>query len=271
MRYLLCTLLLATAGCTTLLHDPDPKPVTSYPSDMIGESGHALLAGFTRVAPGFWDGWNGACPGADVDIEMYEVLMDQRGFSRTSYLAVDTRFSAVVAEGRRVVAGMVPGQTLVLKYSGHGGQQRSWADWNEADKQDEYLAFPRQRVYDNEIYELLCEIPAGIDVFWSNDACNSGTPFRDAEFAPDMGAIKCNVIFFGGCDDGEVSYGGEDGGFLTKAEILAYEDGMTYRQWISAIRHHETEKQRFVFREFGPRSLLDCEALAPTLRETDNE
>ena len=94
----------------------------------------------------------------------------------------------IVAEWRGLLARAEPGDTLVLSYAGHGGQEPERIAGSEADGRDEVLLLggfaesgpgTRERLFDDEIDLWLREAgERGTRVVFVADSCHSGTLTR---------------------------------------------------------------------------------------------
>ena len=94
----------------------------------------------------------------------------------------------IVAEWRGLLARAEPGDTLVLSYAGHGGQEPERIAGSEADGRDEVLLLggfaesgpgTRERFFDDEIDLWLREAgERGTRVVFVADSCHSGTLTR---------------------------------------------------------------------------------------------
>jgi hypothetical protein len=134
----------------------------------------------------------------------------------------------VIRACTEAVKGMTSGDLLVLYISGHGGQVPD-IHGDEIDGQDETLCLWDRQLEDDDIGELLENVPAGVRVFFVTDTCNSGTNYRGAPInamiqrgVDEIPELKCQVIHYGGCDDGKSSYGGAEGGIFTNAFVEQY-------------------------------------------------
>ena len=94
----------------------------------------------------------------------------------------------IVAQWRSLMARAVPGDTLVLSYAGHGGQEPERVRGSERDGRDEVLllggfaeqgAGTRERIFDDELNGWFMAAGAkGFQVIFVADACHSGTLTR---------------------------------------------------------------------------------------------
>ncbi|RKZ77635.1 MAG: hypothetical protein DRR19_27630 [Candidatus Parabeggiatoa sp. nov. 1] len=93
--------------------------------------------------------------------------------------------AAVVRAWRDMVKQAKPGDTLILTFSGHGGQERDTAPFDEKDRKDENLLFhdfnpyrPTQgRITDDELYGLFKQASA-YKILFIADACHSSGMVR---------------------------------------------------------------------------------------------
>ena len=84
-----------------------------------------------------------------------------------------------------------PGDTLVLTYAGHGGQERERVPGSERDGRDEVLLLggfrskgpgTRERIFDDELNQWFVEAGArGLRVVFVADSCHSGTLTRSVD------------------------------------------------------------------------------------------
>ena len=107
---------------------------------------------------------------------------------RTLLLDGDATRDRIVAEWRGLLERAAPGDTLVLAYAGHGGQEPERVPGSEPDGKDEVLLLAgfrsegpgtRERIVDDEIHQWLLDAGAkGLRVVFVADACHSGTLTR---------------------------------------------------------------------------------------------
>jgi len=107
---------------------------------------------------------------------------------RTILLDGDATRARIVAEWRGLLERAAPGDTLVLAYAGHGGQEPERVPGTERDGKDEALLLggfrtsgpgTRERIVDDELHQWLLDAGAkGLRVVFVADACHSGTLTR---------------------------------------------------------------------------------------------
>ena len=106
----------------------------------------------------------------------------------------------VTTEWRALAARAAPGDTLVLTYAGHGGQEPARVPATERDGLDETLLFggfrssgagTRERIFDDELHRWFRE--AGdrrLRVIFVADSCHSGTLTRSIDPRAPKGAVR---------------------------------------------------------------------------------
>lgn len=99
---------------------------------------------------------------------------------------VDARATTAAIKERLewLVAGLVPGDTAVFHYSGHGSQVRDRDGDELADHMDEILCpvdldWVTKVVTDDDLAGYLKRVPAGANCYVILDSCHSGTGTRD--------------------------------------------------------------------------------------------
>jgi hypothetical protein len=98
------------------------------------------------------------------------------------------------------------------------------------------------------------ETPAGLRVFFITDTCNSGTNFKRwprSLVAAMPRRYSGQLIHFGGCPDGESSYGSPQGGTWTTALIDAWDPEQSYSQWFDRAAKRMPRNQRPYYAEYG--------------------
>jgi hypothetical protein len=196
----------------------------------------AVIAGLTRVDPRKYNGWKGACPGCDVDAHTFAAACDGEGVPYALLLNEEATRDNIVAAAREAVRSLAPGGLLILYISGHGGQ-RPAAPGNETDGKDETLCLYDGRLVDDAVWRLLIQIPDGIRVWMITDTCNSGTNYRSPRsYAADARGLNVALLHWGGCGDGQYSYGSAQGGHFTTALVDAWRRGQSYAAWFAEAK-----------------------------------
>ena len=239
------------AGCAS---QPEPQAVADYTNDfpvVTGVVRRAVVAGLTAVDPAAYGGWAGSCPGCDVDADTFAMLCREQGLQVSLHMNAQATKANLEAAARAACTGMRAGDLLVLYVSGHGGQVDD-GDPTEADGLSETLCLWDGQMTDTYLSTVLAEIPPGVRVFFVTDTCNSGTNYRRRSYRAAVPApFRAALIHYGGCADGQSSFGGPQGGVFTTALIDAWSETGTYRSWFTNAAALMPGTQVAVYEEFG--------------------
>jgi uncharacterized caspase-like protein len=231
-----------------------------------------IFCGLTRLDPAAYDGWEGECPGCDVDVAEMATLAHRRGFDGVIALtnALVTR-ETMHGVYRDVCERLEAGDLLLLYYSGHGGQVADDSG-DEPDDLDETLCWWDGELSDDEIAENLSLIPAGVRVLYVTDSCHAGSNFRGrmkderSRMKDDPSSLilhplslqraaagmRASLLHFGGCADDRYSYGEATGGVFTQALIASLgKRRQTYYQWFAKAAKRMPKDQTPVLAEWG--------------------
>lgn len=201
----------------------------------------AILFGLRKVDKEKYKGWDGDCPGTLIDVAvMREMLIDR--FDEIEYHNSTTANKHWFEfEIKSCVNYIESGDTLLIYFSGHGGQAIDHGD-DEIDGLDETICLYDGEMSDDKINDLLQLFPEDINLVVITDCCNSGTNL-DLLKKP----IPCkNVIHIAGCSDGAYSYGNIlDGGNLTRslAQTFHNHNIATWKQLFEVAKTEMSEHQ----------------------------
>ena len=195
-----------------------------------------VLFGLEEVDPAFYRGWRGECPGCIQDTASFGGLCGQAGIPVTIGVNNGATKAGAVDRARAAIDRIAPGGLLVLYFSGHGGQMPD-GDGDEEDGMDETICLWDGPLVDDLIWKGLdYAVRRNVRIWMVTDSCNSGTnyrgPHRYAPVAAVAGAPR--LLHWGGCSDGEASFGGRQGGAFTNAICRAFAHCMTYRELFAA-------------------------------------
>lgn len=234
-------LVLSQAGCR-LVEPPDRIVLPHYRAT---NSAAAVVAGLTRVDPAAYNGWSGDCPGSDVDAETFALMCEGEGVPLALLRNTGATRAGVLDAARSMVATLAPDGLLILYFSGHGGQKRQAVSGSEPDGQDETICLWDGPLRDDDVWTMLQRLPAGVRVWMITDSCNSGTNYRGVhDYAGGIAAAAAregrgrsvSLLHWGGCGDGEYSYGSPQGGHFTTALVDAWRRGQSYAEWFAEAR-----------------------------------
>lgn len=288
--YALCIVGCKTQDPEQLLIDAAPKPAAVMVREQTNTrcARAAVTFGLTKVDPAKWRGWDGACPGADVDEAAVREYVDHCGAFGKRVRVADlgaTKYG-VTAAAIFAAQGLKAGDLLFISGSCHGGEKDN-ADPEEAEWKDQYVCLADGPLTDDVIWQLLCQatkdIPGLRIVLWL-DMCNSRTMWRGGPRKPHdyadgvrkrMAAaarsradgyraeqFNGSLLVISGCDDGKSSYGdAAGGGTLTRCGFRdGHPAGKTWREWFEDTKGRMPEWQVPYLSEAGP-SFADMPAM----------
>jgi hypothetical protein len=195
----------------------------------------ALICSLTKVDKNAYNGWDGDCPGTDVDAKVFANLCTDNNIPyikiENSQCTSQNIYELWVSAIRKLNPN---GGLFIFYYSGHGGQVYSNT---EADKLDETLCLWNGQLRDDDVWKLLNLVPKTCRIFMVTDCCNSGTnyqiPFMSKKSKLSSRSQDPNMLHFGGCGDGESSYGSKVGGVFTRALRSTYNKNISYIDWFN--------------------------------------
>ena len=246
-------------GCSALhpvaaTESVDIPQQSSVPfTSATGFVSRAVVAGLTAVDPYSWGGWNGACPGCDVDSSIFYEMCLESGAQVALFQNNSATRANLLRAARAAWADMKPGDLFIFYVSGHGGQAND-LDGDEDDAQDETICLWDGPLTDDVLRDLWDEVPAGVRVFMVTDTCHSGTNFKVKPRSL-RGSIprefKGGLIHYGGCADGAYSYGSESGGVFTTALVDAWSPANTYLTLFARAASQMPKNQTPTYAEWG--------------------
>jgi hypothetical protein len=224
---------------------------------------HALCIGINQYGGG------SNLEGCVNDAHDWGELLADLGFDVQLLLDRDATAACIGEAFRATLARAQAGDLVAITYSGHGSQVPD-LEADEPDRLDEcwcaadILRTPAGYITDDTIARWLSGRPAGVNVVVISDSCHSGTVARGfcaprvrtlppAAFLPSDRAARVGVstraprgetrypaILLAGCQDEEYSYDaaflGRPNGAFTRAAIDSWSEGLTYAEWMTAIR-----------------------------------
>lgn len=245
-------------GCATAGAAVDPVAAEPVATDWAPRVDSAILAramvfGLTAVDPAAYGGWAGECPGCDVDSETFARMCAEKGVEAKRLQNAQATIGNALALARSAWADMRAGDLFVFYVSSHGGQETD-ADGDEEDGQDETICLWDGQLADDVLRDLWDEVPAGVRVFMVTDTCNSGTNFkqRPRSFRRSLPrSFSGALIHYGGCADGESSFGDASGGTFTTALVDAWDSANTYRTWFLEAAKRMPKNQIPTYAAYG--------------------
>lgn len=133
-----------------------------------------VAVGLTKVNPAAYNGWDGDCPGTDIDCA--NVVKWFKGCEMTiltNQQATRNGFRDAIAKERN---GLGSNDLLVVALSGHGGQVDD-TNGDEADGIDETICLWDGQVVDDDVLDMVC-LPGNYRLLLITDTCFSEGNFR---------------------------------------------------------------------------------------------
>ena len=153
----------------------------------------SIHVGLNEVDPKHYQGWNGKLVACEFDANDMEKLASERGFDSEKLLTKEATAEALTSALKKASQKLESGDTLLLTYSGHGGQVPD-ANGDEKDRMDETWVLYNRQMVDDELYSLFGSFKPGVRIAIFSDSCHSGTVAKDAVDAvgPDRMARSVN-------------------------------------------------------------------------------
>lgn len=253
----LAATLAALTGCVGLDDADATTPAISVPVAVTNDDGvirRAVVYGLDRVDAASYGGWAGACPGTILDAMRMRDLLIRRGYSVVVLTNSQATAFRVTAACVAAAQGMKAGDKLAVYGSSHGGQVND-VSGDEGGGMDSTICLWDGQFVDDLVYKMLLRVPKGVDVDFITDCCHSGTNWRGQKphdyvrvFSArmtnkDQGAVVCNFTHWGGCGDGEYSYGSKAGGDFTNALLATGPGDLRRAQWFAAAKKRVPRNQ----------------------------
>lgn len=232
--------------------------------------------GLTAVNHSKWDGWDGACPGCDVDLSFLTKAPQKVGANVTSLYNPAATWGSIERNFKKQ-AKWKP-EVICLMHSSHGGQVKD-LNGDEEDDLDETICTWDRNVTDDDVGNLMACVSSSTLIFFYSDSCHSETAFRAG---PNVGAairgrvrwmphivrhpiftrhaepivraaISAPLIRWAGSIDSGYSWGGPDGGVWTNAIRSIYDkNASTYgKPTFDLAARKMPRNQKPVYVEFG--------------------
>jgi len=213
----------------------------------------AVVVGLTAVDASAYDGWPGDCSGTDVDADTFILMCREKRVAPVLLMNKQATKQAFMNTCVAACNGLTSNGVFVLFFSGHGSQLPD-VNGDEADGLDETLCLWDGELVDDELCAFWQTIPADVRVFFVTDSCNSGSnfkfkPIKARSFIPRD--YTGQLIHYGGCADGQSSFGSESGGAWTTALVDGWNVTNTYKGWYKAAADRMPLTQRPVYAEYG--------------------
>lgn len=243
-------------------HKPDPV-IDPIPDPIPGQKRKIALLFAINDYPGSSNDLNG-CINDQTDL-IKKLSDDFPGFIIRSFMNQQVTRVTFINEIRTAIRSLIPGDVLLIHYSGHGTQVYD-KDGDEEDGYDEAVYLYDGTVIDDDIGDSLQGIVDGATVVIALDSCFSGTAtrapitnwFKISKYVQNPNLKKrrkkrirfqkseMKWIVFSGCSEQQTSadayINGRYNGAFTYYALKALSPGITYREWISKINSYLPNK-----------------------------
>lgn len=149
--------------------------------------GIAICIGLNSVDPNHYQGWSGPLVACEADAEDMTAIAKAGKYATTTLLTKKATRAAVTGALKAAAGKLKAGDTLLLTYSGHGGQVPD-ANGDEDDDTDETWCLYDGQLVDDELYALFGGFARGVRILVLSDSCHSGTVTRAAYMMARSGA-----------------------------------------------------------------------------------
>ena len=236
---LITIVFIGCKGCKDVTNN-DPNNSTLFKTNTTNFTKIALICNLTKVDPKYYDGWDGNCPGTDVDANIFTKMCKEYQIPYVKLENEQCTLENVISKWKMCISNLNPTNGLfIFFYSGHGGQLYNT---KESDGRDETLCFWDGQFVDDNVWILLNMQPKTTRCFMVTDCCNSGTNYRlpftmlNSKKRFFTRGSDPNLLHIGGCSDGESSYGNARGGFLTGSLKANFDKEITYEDWFNKTK-----------------------------------
>lgn len=144
--------------------------------------GICISIGLNAVNPVTYGGWDGALRGCENDARDISAIAVSKGYENKLLLTKEATANTVLAELQRAAKALSPGDTLLLFYSGHGGQVGD-IHGDEEDQIDETWCLYDRMLVDDELYSMWSKFAPGVRVIVLSDSCHSGTVTKSLAYS----------------------------------------------------------------------------------------
>lgn len=213
----------------------------------------AICIGLTNVNPASYGGWDGDCPGCDLDAKRMDKLFSSYGWETTLVMNEQATIEKVIQTIIRESMDMASGDQLLIYISCHGGQVKD-ENGDEEDGQDETICLWDGQLLDDQLLDIWGEIPLGVDVVFFTDCCNARTNYKlkPRSIVRSIPAFSLTgIIHLAGCDDGASSYGGDDGGVFTNAWLEVFKPSLSWAETFFLAKDRMPRNQEPFLEQFG--------------------
>lgn len=140
-------------------------------------TGISIHIGLNSVDAEQYGGWSGDLVACEFDAQDMAAIARGSGFTPTTILTAEATSERVLAALQSAAGQLTAGDTLLLTYSGHGGQIPD-TDGDEEDDRDETWVLYDRQVLDDELNAAYSAFAEDVRIAVLSDSCHSGTVTR---------------------------------------------------------------------------------------------
>lgn len=213
--------------------------------------------GLNQVDPNAYNGWAGFLNGCWSDADKMAALMGTAGYEARAFFDAECTMNRLRQQLEIAARVSEAGDTFYFSFSGHGTQ--SLGVWFST---EEGMACYDGILGDSEFRELLAQFKPGTNVVVDLDICHAGGLDRafgqSARVAPLWSTrgklvtpkaivdVPANLIIRAAClrDElsGDVQFNGVPNGAYTGSLLETMDDGMSWRQWLTATQRYMSNR-----------------------------
>ena len=140
--------------------------------------GFSLHIGLNGVDASKYNGWPGTLAGCIDDANAMQAICASQGLKTQMLLNGDATADAILGAIGQCAFNLQSGDTLVISYSGHGGQVPDTTGTSPNGLDDTWVAYDRM-VLGHELYNIWGQFASTVRIEVYSDSCHSGTVIRE--------------------------------------------------------------------------------------------
>ena len=144
----------------------------------VPHRGFSLHIGLNGVDASKYNGWAGTLAGCVNDANAMQSVCRLQGFDAQTLLNSEATADAILGAIGQAAFNLQSGETLVLSFSGHGGQVPDITGISPSGLDDTWVAYDRM-ILGHELYNLWGQFASDVRIEVYSDSCHSGTVIRD--------------------------------------------------------------------------------------------
>lgn len=217
-----------------------------------GKIGISIHLGLNTVNPDSYNGWKGNLRSPYFDAHDMSFMAKSIGYTTNVFTDYYARSECIYSALDTLSQTLKPGDTLLLTYSGHGGQipDKTGA---EPDKRQETWVLYDKQIIAQDLYNYFDKFRPGVKFIIIQD-CVSPSPFRQLESFPNL---EHDIWVINGAKEGHIASEGEFNGYFTSALLKVWNYGKfkgNYNELIEEVKSNLPDQQKPALYYYGPNS-----------------